>query len=225
MSTYASIEPPDLPAAASPTLPAWTGHAADWGDGLLLDSHTVADLSLGESNVSKLTLERVAIDRVLAPMSKWRGFKAMDMRWRGGDASNATWDGAVLRRVVFDGVRMTGNSLLEASLHHVLFRGCALDLASLAMASFETCRFEDCNLRGADLRESDLTGVQFIACDLREARVNGATLNGADIRSSRIDGIEFNPGDVRGLIVAPMQLIHFAPVLGVEVRGIDETAV
>jgi uncharacterized protein YjbI with pentapeptide repeats len=131
------------------------------------------------------------------------------------DLSNSRWLGASLVWVDLVGCRATGFDLTEATLRHVTFRDCKLDLALFRFMHTESVSFVDCILTGADFSGATLAGARFDNCDLSGADLSYADLDRADLRTSRLDSVR-GVGSLRGATIGANQLVTLASSLATE---------
>jgi uncharacterized protein YjbI with pentapeptide repeats len=131
------------------------------------------------------------------------------------DLSNSRWPGASLVWVDLVACRATGFDLTEATLRHVTFRDCKLDLALFRFMRTESVSFVDCILTGADFSGATLAGAVFDSCDLSGVDLSFADLDRADLRTSRFDSVR-GVGSLRGATIGAAQLVTLAPALAAE---------
>ena len=130
------------------------------------------------------------------------------------DASNGKWSESALVRARFVDCRLIGIDLGGASIQHVTFERCAIELSSFRLASFKSAVFNECTMRDTEFSGADLRGVRFSQCDLKRVQMSGAKLKGADLRGSSIDDIRVSPADLGGAIVDPIQMTGLAWTIG-----------
>jgi uncharacterized protein YjbI with pentapeptide repeats len=137
--------------------------------GLELAAAELRDVDLGGARLPRLALRNCLV--------------------AGGNLANLAVRGGSAERTVFDHVRLTGLTWHEGVLRDVVFRGCRVDLASLASTRLERVAFEDCVLTQADLQDARLAAVTFDRCDLTGADLTGARFAaGCVLRGCTLDG-------------------------------------
>ncbi len=194
---------------------------SDVADDAELDAVVLHDVDLRDVGASDVALRDCALERVDVCGARLVRLTTDSVRLDDCDLANGSWPGASLQWTEIRGARGTGLELAEASLRHVVFRNCRLDLASLRFANGEDVRFEDCTLCDADLTGAVLRDASFVRCDLQRADFTSADLDGADLSTSMLDELR-GVGGLRGARVRPEQLVALAPLLAAHVGIVVE---
>jgi Pentapeptide repeats (9 copies)/Pentapeptide repeats (8 copies) len=142
---------------------------------------------------------------------------------RAGSWANADLAETTLGRVAFEGVRLTGATLVGAKVGDASFRGCRLDFASFRFASIERARFEDCRMDEVDLFGTALASVVFESCSLVRATLTEATFGRSEMRGCDLEGA-IDPDRLRGVGMPWNDIVRNAPTFaaGIGIRLLDE---
>lgn len=136
------------------------------------------------------------------PLTSLAGARVPDLHLRdqaidGLDLANLHARGAGLFRSSFSGARLTGATLVQASLRDVAFSGCRMDLASLVAAKLERVTFSDCDLREVPFDEAHLRDVRFERCDLGGTSFSKARLQRVELVDCDLTRVR-SVADLRG---------------------------
>jgi uncharacterized protein YjbI with pentapeptide repeats len=166
-------------------------------------------------------LEQVRVRKVQFLRAKMHGFRVVDSILETSEFSGGDWEKAFYRRVIFQGCRLLGPQMLEATFEDVEFINCQAEGILMVSTKFKNCLFSKCNLKKASFDEADLSGVIFDDCDLSEANFHEAKLAGTDFRTSVIGGLQVGVKEMQGAIIAPHQVLQVVGLLGVRVKDIE----
>ena len=132
--------------------------------------------------------------------------------------------GAQATRVTIEGSRLTGISLMEASLRDITVRDCRVDLASFGVAELVRVTFEDCVMTETSFLDARLESIRFHGCDLTRADFRGATLRDCELRRTELTDLE-GIANLRGAAIDWPGIVANADVwaaaLGVRVLDTD----
>jgi uncharacterized protein YjbI with pentapeptide repeats len=214
-------------AIASPQLPAQLAEASALealADQSGYTQQMLLDCDFSQQSADDLLFEYVSCKRVSFNQSSLTLAQLFDVRLESCDLAGAEWEKAHLRRVEFNGCRLVGFRLSDASVEDVQLSKCNAELGRFWSCSFKAARFDHCVLRETSFANSDLAGVIFRNCDLSQADLRDTKLKGADLRGSTITGMQVGIKELQGAIVTPIQAIQLAGLLGVTVQEESEEA-
>jgi uncharacterized protein YjbI with pentapeptide repeats len=117
---------------------------------------------------------------------------------------------------------MTGVTFSEIEAQEVVFRACALNLATFRAARMYHVEFLDCRLVDADFYSSEVRFSSFSGCSLERAELEQTRLASVDLRGSVLDDLRGDLRALRGATIDSVQLaglsIQFATQLGITVE-------
>ncbi len=180
---------------------------------------------------------------------EFREVAFVDVDFTDARGSGVIFDACTFTDCRLSGVRFTGSqltncslratSLFDAELSDCKLLGSNLDhvraellrvsggdwsFVSLREAALREARLEDVRLSEADLTGARLDQSSVRRCDLSSAVLVRASLRGTDLRGSVLPAIDPLTVGLGGAIVDPLQAMHLAAGLGLDVRDDEEPA-
>ena len=172
---------------------------------------TAKQIHIQESELHGLTLEGGKATELFLR-------DALFVEW---DASNLNARGAELRRVELRNARLVGFGVTESKIEDLRVTGGTMMLASITQSTVRHAIFDNVNLREASFADTRLASVVFEGCDLTGADFRGARLEDCVIRGSSLEGVA-GIDSLRGLVMPWNDLVAstgaLAGALGIEVE-------
>ena len=198
----------------------------------LPDGDELEELELIEAIVERHGRDALRAPRIHVQESELRGVTLgegvvhelllRDARLKSCDLSNIRVRHGDIRRAEIEESRLVGFSISEGRIEDLRVTGGTLMLASLAHSKLVRVVFEKVNLREASFLEARLTSVCFDGCDLSGADFRGARLKDCTIRGSSLDGV-IGVESLRGLTMPWPDLVGsvdaLAAALGIAVES------
>ncbi len=190
------------------------------------------ELELIEAIVERHGRDALRTPRIHVQESELRGvtlgegvaheLRFRDSRLKSCDLSNIRVRRGDIRRTEIEESRLVGFSISEGRIADLRVTGGTLMLASLAHSTLLRVVFENVNLREASFLEARLTSVCFDGCDLSGADFRGARLKDCTIRGSSLDAV-IGVESLRGLTMPWPDLVGsvdaLATALGIAVES------
>jgi uncharacterized protein YjbI with pentapeptide repeats len=157
--------------------------------GLRLERVALRRLVFEERAASDLRLDESLLDNVALDGCEAAGLTLTDVRVEGGSWANLRAVRGTLTRIEARELRATGVDFAETELRDVVFEGCRLDLASFRFATLARVVFRDCRLEEADFHGATLSSVRLEHCVLAGANVDGASFSQSELRDCELTGL------------------------------------
>ena len=145
-----------------------------------------------------------------------------DARLTGCGLSNVIARRGEIRRAELTNARLVGFALGDGAIEDLRVTGGTMMLASLAQTTLRRVVFSDVNLREASFANARLVAVSFEDCDLRGADFRGVSLVDCSMRGTSLDGIA-GVESLRGLTMPWPDLVAsagaLAAALGISVEA------
>lgn len=156
----------------------------------IFDGEDLSRLDLRGCVFVRCSIAGASFSRALLNDSEWHNCKAggcdfsladlTDSHFKNSDLNNSNWTRSLLAAVNFDGVKLTGATIVEIRGLGLTFLNTLLVGADLRGMSFRKQR-----LIGLDFSTADLSG-----CDFRDATFEGGSLRDANLRHTRFEGAD-----------------------------------
>ncbi len=209
---------PELPAALEPAEVGELSHDASYTE------CEVVDAVLSDQQANGVIFDAARLVNVELAGSRLDDLRLTDTELKRCNLANTRAQRAEAARVTFDGSRMTGIQLSEASLRDVTIRDCRVDLASFGFSQLTRVTFESCVLDQTDFLESKLESVRFHSCQLTRADFRGARMQQCEFRRCNLNGLQ-GVESLRGAAMEWPDIVDMAGVwataLGIEVLDSD----
>lgn len=179
----------------------------------------------GQSTAKQIHIQESVVHGLTLEGGKATGLVLRDALLVEWDASNMNARGGELRRVELRNARLVGFGVTEAKIEDLRVSGGTMMLASIAQSTVRHAVFENVNLREASFADTRLTSVAFEGCDLTGADFRGARLEGCVIRGSSLEGVA-GIDSLRGLVMPWNDLVAstgaLAGALGIQVEADED---
>lgn len=216
MAAPAPPAPPELPELLARELP---------GDGdpdELVVCEALVEHSGGALTPRSVRVEESALHGVTIGAGTLTELVLRDARLTGCDLSNVIARRGEIRRAELTNARLVGFALGEGAIEDLRVTGGTMMLASLAQTTLRRVVFSDVNLREASFANARLVAVSFEDCDLRGADFRGVSLVDCSMRGTSLDGIA-GVESLRGLTMPWPDLVAsagaLAAALGISVEA------
>jgi len=207
--------PPELPELLAYELPG-DGEADE-----LVVSEALVEHSEAPITSRRIRVEESALHRVTIGAGTLTELVLRDARLADCDLSNVTARRGEIRRAELTNARLVGFALGEGAIEDLRVTGGTMMLASLAQTTLRRVAFKDVNLREASFAQARLISVTFDDCDLRGADFRGVSLVDCTMRGTTLDGVA-GVESLRGLTMPWTDLVGsvgaLAASLGISVE-------
>jgi uncharacterized protein YjbI with pentapeptide repeats len=169
----------------------------------------------------RVRIEESALRRVTIGAGTLTELVLRDARMADCDLSNVSARRGDIRRAELTNARLVGFALGDGAIEDLRVTGGTMMLASLAQTTLRRVVFKDVNLREASFAHARLISVGFEDCDLRGADFRGVSLVDCTMRGTSLDAV-VGVESLRGLTMPWTDLVGsvgaLAASLGISVE-------
>lgn len=186
------------------------------------------DLRIDGFELKQVTIEgnkniRVVFDTVVftdctITNNVFKRAEFMDCVFNNCDFSNNRLEHTTFVRCEFVKSKLTGSSIIDSGLSHVLMKNCMakyLDLANdvLDVVEISTTILDESNWFETTIKQLVLDDVSLI-----DSEVYQTAFHGVDLSTSHIEGMSMDLQNIKGATINPEQAVLLCPLIGVHVK-------